>query len=115
MQALQKFMGFDDFFGTISDEIGGGNGIQPLIMSGMLGKVTIDGMWKDPSPSAKYSLILSSGLNGKGLSTCLFWSYLWRTNFLLIYEPRCGNLFPEFLVLRMGFFLWRLLTEWAML
>ncbi|KAF4563054.1 hypothetical protein EYR40_007227 [Pleurotus pulmonarius] len=42
MQALQKFMGFNDFFGTISDEIGGGNGIQPLIMSGMLGKVTID-------------------------------------------------------------------------
>ncbi|KAG9221349.1 hypothetical protein CCMSSC00406_0009989 [Pleurotus cornucopiae] len=42
MQALKQFMGFDDFFGTISDEIGGGNGIQPLIMSGMLGKVTID-------------------------------------------------------------------------
>lgn len=72
MQALQKFMGFDDFFGTISDEIGGGNGIQPLIMSGMLGKVTIDGMWKDLSPSAEDSLILPSGLNGKGLSTCLF-------------------------------------------
>ncbi|KAJ8455632.1 hypothetical protein ONZ45_g18891 [Pleurotus djamor] len=42
MEALKKFIGIDDYLGTISDEIGGGNGIQPLIMSGMLGKVTLD-------------------------------------------------------------------------
>ncbi|KAL0955619.1 hypothetical protein HGRIS_001852 [Hohenbuehelia grisea] len=42
LEALQKFMGFEDFAGTISEEIGGGNGVQPLVLSGALGKPTLD-------------------------------------------------------------------------
>ncbi len=37
-----KYMGMDDFAGAISDEIGGGNGIQPMIVAAELGKPVLD-------------------------------------------------------------------------
>ncbi|KAH8097081.1 hydantoinase/oxoprolinase [Cristinia sonorae] len=42
IQALMKHLGMLDFTGTISDEIGGGNGIQPMIVAAEMGKVTLD-------------------------------------------------------------------------
>ncbi|THH28580.1 hypothetical protein EUX98_g5611 [Antrodiella citrinella] len=41
-RALLKYLGLADFYGTISDEIGGGNGIQPMIVAAELGKVVLD-------------------------------------------------------------------------
>ncbi|THH01275.1 hypothetical protein EW026_g1378 [Hermanssonia centrifuga] len=41
-RALMKYMGMDDFAGAISDEIGGGNGIQPMIVAAELGKPVLD-------------------------------------------------------------------------
>ncbi len=35
-------MRIDDFMGTISDEIGGGNGIQPMIVAAELHKPVLD-------------------------------------------------------------------------
>ncbi|KAI0072072.1 DUF917-domain-containing protein [Panus rudis PR-1116 ss-1] len=42
IQALAKYTGLEDFAGTISDEIGGGNGIQPMIVAAELDKVVLD-------------------------------------------------------------------------
>ncbi|TCD68757.1 hypothetical protein EIP91_009903 [Steccherinum ochraceum] len=41
-RALLKHLGLNDFAGTVSDEIGGGNGIQPMIVAAELGKVVLD-------------------------------------------------------------------------
>lgn len=35
-------MGLDDCTGVISDEIGGGNGIQPMIVAAEMGRVVLD-------------------------------------------------------------------------
>lgn len=37
-----KYMNLDDFTGLVSDEIGGGNGIQPMIVAAEMGKVVLD-------------------------------------------------------------------------
>ncbi|KAK7683209.1 hypothetical protein QCA50_013882 [Cerrena zonata] len=42
IQALLKYQGLSDFTGTISDEIGGGNGIQPMIVAAEMGKPVLD-------------------------------------------------------------------------
>ncbi|OSD08105.1 hydantoinase/oxoprolinase [Trametes coccinea BRFM310] len=42
-RALMKYLGIDDFTGTISEEIGGGNGIQPMIVAAEMGKAVLDG------------------------------------------------------------------------
>ena len=39
---LIKHLGLSDFAGTVSDEIGGGNGIQPMIVAAEIGKVVLD-------------------------------------------------------------------------
>lgn len=36
------YMGLKDIAGAISDEIGGGNGIQPMIVAGEMNKVVLD-------------------------------------------------------------------------
>lgn len=41
-QALMKYMGMSDCEGAISDEIGGGNGIQPMIIAAEMGKSVLD-------------------------------------------------------------------------
>lgn len=42
IQQLLHYMRIDDFAGTISDEIGGGNGIQPMIVAAEMGKPVLD-------------------------------------------------------------------------
>lgn len=42
MQAVLKYIGHDECTGVISDEIGGGNGIQPMIIAAEMGKVVLD-------------------------------------------------------------------------
>ncbi|KAI9063547.1 DUF917-domain-containing protein [Trametes sanguinea] len=42
-RALMKYLGIDDFTGAISEEIGGGNGIQPMIVAAEMGKAVLDG------------------------------------------------------------------------
>ena len=42
IKALLKYQGMSDFAGTISDEIGGGNGIQPMIVAAEMGKPVLD-------------------------------------------------------------------------
>ncbi|KZT59564.1 hypothetical protein CALCODRAFT_516015 [Calocera cornea HHB12733] len=42
MEALKTHMGITEVAGTITDEIGGGNGIAPILVSGNLGIVTLD-------------------------------------------------------------------------
>ena len=37
-----KYMGLGDFTGVISDEIGGGNGIQPMLVAAEMGKIVLD-------------------------------------------------------------------------
>lgn len=37
-----KYLGVTDFEGTISEEIGGGNGIQPMIVAAEMGKTVLD-------------------------------------------------------------------------
>lgn len=37
-----KYLGMADFEGAISDEIGGGNGIQPMIVAAEMGKSVLD-------------------------------------------------------------------------
>ena len=39
---LMKYMHLDDFAGVISDEIGGGNGIQPMLVAAEMGKIVLD-------------------------------------------------------------------------
>lgn len=39
---LVQHLGLNDFAGTVSDEIGGGNGIQPMIVAAELQKVVLD-------------------------------------------------------------------------
>ncbi|KAI0674400.1 hydantoinase/oxoprolinase [Trametes maxima] len=41
-RALMKYLGIDDFTGAISEEIGGGNGIQPMIVAAEMGKSVLD-------------------------------------------------------------------------
>ncbi|CCM04742.1 uncharacterized protein FIBRA_06931 [Fibroporia radiculosa] len=43
IRALMKYMGLQDVAGTISDEIGGGNGLQPMIVAAEMGKTVLDG------------------------------------------------------------------------
>ncbi|KAJ3558225.1 hypothetical protein NM688_g1053 [Phlebia brevispora] len=42
IRQLLHYMRIDDFAGTISDEIGGGNGIQPMIIAAEMGKPVLD-------------------------------------------------------------------------
>ncbi|CAL1709132.1 unnamed protein product [Somion occarium] len=42
IQAVLRYQGLGDFAGTISDEIGGGNGIQPMIVAAEMGKPVLD-------------------------------------------------------------------------
>ncbi|GBE89009.1 DUF917-domain-containing protein [Sparassis crispa] len=42
IRALMTYMGLQDITGAISDEIGGGNGIQPMIVATEMGKVVLD-------------------------------------------------------------------------
>ena len=37
-----KYLGIKDFAGSISEEIGGGNGIQPMIVAAEMGKAVLD-------------------------------------------------------------------------
>jgi DUF917 family protein len=37
-----KYMGLQDYYGAISDEIGGGNGIQPMIVAAEMDKPVLD-------------------------------------------------------------------------
>ena len=37
-----KYTGMTDCDGAISDEIGGGNGVQPMIIAGDMGKPVLD-------------------------------------------------------------------------
>lgn len=37
-----KYMNLDDFTGVISDEIGGANGIQPMLVAAEMGKIVLD-------------------------------------------------------------------------
>ncbi|RPD65174.1 hydantoinase/oxoprolinase [Lentinus tigrinus ALCF2SS1-7] len=41
-RALMKYLGIKDFTGSISEEIGGGNGIQPMIVAAEMGKAVLD-------------------------------------------------------------------------
>ncbi|KAH9896950.1 DUF917-domain-containing protein [Cubamyces lactineus] len=41
-RALMKYLGISDFTGSISEEIGGGNGIQPMIVAAEMGKTVLD-------------------------------------------------------------------------
>ncbi|KAI0826527.1 DUF917-domain-containing protein [Trametes gibbosa] len=41
-RALMKYLGVRDFEGTIAEEIGGGNGIQPMIVAAEMGKKVLD-------------------------------------------------------------------------
>ncbi|KAI0938669.1 hypothetical protein AcV5_000296 [Taiwanofungus camphoratus] len=41
-RAIMTYMGLKDIAGAISDEIGGGNGIQPMIVAGEMNKVVLD-------------------------------------------------------------------------
>ena len=41
-RALLEYLGIQDFKGSISEEIGGGNGIQPMIVAAEMGKVVLD-------------------------------------------------------------------------
>ncbi|KAI0088853.1 DUF917-domain-containing protein [Irpex rosettiformis] len=43
LRALMKYMGLKDFAGIISDEIGGGNGLQPTILSAEMDRPVLDG------------------------------------------------------------------------
>lgn len=43
IRALMKYMGLKDVTGVISDEIGGGNGVQPMITAAEMGKKVLDG------------------------------------------------------------------------
>lgn len=43
LRALMQYMGLPDYAGLISDEIGGGNGLQPTILSAEMGKPVLDG------------------------------------------------------------------------
>ncbi|KZT10328.1 DUF917-domain-containing protein [Laetiporus sulphureus 93-53] len=40
--ALTTYMGLKDFKGVVSDEIGGGNGLQPMIVAAEMGKTVLD-------------------------------------------------------------------------
>ena len=42
IRTLLHYLRIDDFVGTISDEIGGGNGIQPMIVAAEMGKPVLD-------------------------------------------------------------------------
>ncbi|KAF7797056.1 hypothetical protein EIP86_008248 [Pleurotus ostreatoroseus] len=42
IRTLLHYLRIDDFAGTISDEIGGGNGIQPMIVAAEMGKPVLD-------------------------------------------------------------------------
>ncbi|PCH44913.1 DUF917-domain-containing protein [Wolfiporia cocos MD-104 SS10] len=42
IRALLKYLGMNDFAGVVSEEIGGGNGIQPMIVATEMGKVVLD-------------------------------------------------------------------------
>ena len=37
-----KYLALEDFTGAISDEIGGGNGLQPMIIAAEMDKVVLD-------------------------------------------------------------------------
>ncbi|KAI0659238.1 DUF917-domain-containing protein [Cubamyces menziesii] len=41
-RALMQYLGISDFTGSISEEIGGGNGIQPMIVAAEMGKTVLD-------------------------------------------------------------------------
>ncbi|TFK90339.1 hydantoinase/oxoprolinase [Polyporus arcularius HHB13444] len=41
-RALLKYLGIKDFAGSVSEEIGGGNGIQPMIVAAEMGKAVLD-------------------------------------------------------------------------
>ncbi|OCH93351.1 DUF917-domain-containing protein [Obba rivulosa] len=41
-RALMRYMGFSDIAATISEEIGGGNGIQPMLVAAEMGKPVAD-------------------------------------------------------------------------
>ncbi|KAI0711177.1 hydantoinase/oxoprolinase [Cerioporus squamosus] len=41
-RALMKYLGIENFAGSISEEIGGGNGIQPMIVAAEMGKAVLD-------------------------------------------------------------------------
>ncbi|KAI0746875.1 DUF917-domain-containing protein [Daedaleopsis nitida] len=41
-RALLKYLGIADFTGAISEEIGGGNGIEPMIVAAHMGKAVLD-------------------------------------------------------------------------
>ncbi|KAI0360591.1 DUF917-domain-containing protein [Trametes cingulata] len=41
-RVLMKYLGINDFTGSISEEIGGGNGIQPMIVAAEMGKTVLD-------------------------------------------------------------------------
>ncbi|TBU59341.1 hydantoinase/oxoprolinase [Dichomitus squalens] len=41
-RVLLKYLGVQDFRGSISEEIGGGNGIQPMIVAAEMGKAVLD-------------------------------------------------------------------------
>ncbi|TFY55280.1 hypothetical protein EVJ58_g8349 [Rhodofomes roseus] len=42
IRRLMTYMNLDDFTGVISDEIGGGNGIQPMLVAAEMGKKVLD-------------------------------------------------------------------------
>ncbi|KAI0694195.1 hydantoinase/oxoprolinase [Cytidiella melzeri] len=42
LRALMKYMGLKDFAGVISDEIGGGNGLQPTILAAEMDRPVLD-------------------------------------------------------------------------
>ncbi|KZT70496.1 hypothetical protein DAEQUDRAFT_810662 [Daedalea quercina L-15889] len=42
IRRLMTYMNLKDFAGVISDEIGGGNGIQPMLVAGEMGKTVLD-------------------------------------------------------------------------
>ena len=37
-----KYLEIDDFKGTVSEEIGGGNGIQPMLVAAEMGRAVLD-------------------------------------------------------------------------
>ncbi|KAH9852546.1 DUF917-domain-containing protein [Lenzites betulinus] len=42
VRALTQFLGVSDFEGTISEEIGGGNGMEPMLVAAEMGKSVLD-------------------------------------------------------------------------
>ena len=42
IRAVLKYMGMEDFRGTISLEIGGGNGVEPMLVAAEMGKAVLD-------------------------------------------------------------------------